>query len=61
MQASLQELHKSHSESFIRPPVKVEKRLTLYVVMPLSSVEAMQESDKLFVDIDSTADRMDDF
>lgn len=60
MQTSLQELEISHSESFRRPPVKVEKRLDLYVVMPFSSVEAMQESDKLFMDIDSAADRMYD-
>ena len=31
-----------HPESFLRPLVKIEKRLDLYVVIPLSSVDAMQ-------------------
>jgi len=42
MQTSAQELEQSHPESFLKPLVKVEKRLDLYVATPLSSVEAMQ-------------------
>jgi len=42
MQTSVQELEQSHPESFLKPLVKVEKRLDLYMVIPLSSVEAMQ-------------------
>src|SRR5450756_321447 len=46
MQTYVQELEQSHWQSFLKPFVKVEKRLDLYVVTPLSFVEAMQATIK---------------
>ena len=57
----MHELDKSHSESFFKPLVKVEKGLGTPICGNTPVIgRGNAGNNKLFVDIDSTTDRVDD-